>query len=311
MLVLHHMGLSYIIPRSSYYRGRLKTTDFEKTVMFEEATISENADLSKDKKNIYRYHKLSKEDKKSLYAARPDLDPKLTTTRAAPPPVTVGGVGDGGLRDPLLGTKKRGGLKKSSTTFAQPAPDAGSGAGEFEDEGHNSDSSHHSLSVLSGLVGVPDSMERLSYEASLAEALSPFHSGSNASTSLGSSNSGAATPYKHASPSTSVPRDSSEITMTNVDGLRLSVLSNTNDSSTSSEDNRLSSTEVPVPLEERGTTASLLVHTSSQSSAGGSGSYSAANEDDGAGGYDDGQDTDESSDDESDEEDALLNEPVN
>ena len=299
VLALHYMGLSYIIPRSSYYRGRLKTTDFEKTVMFEEATITENADLSKDKKNIYRYHKLSKEDKKSLYAARPDLDPKLTTTRAAPPAT----VGDG-LRDPLI-PKKRGGLKKSSTAPLQnPVQATATAADDEEYGGNNSDSSHHSLSVLSGLVNVPDSMDRLSYEASLVEAMNPIHSGGSSGGSAGHSGSansslpGNGPGYKHPSPSTSVPRDSSEITMNNVDGLRLSVLSNTNDSSTSSEDNRVSDVEAHLV----DPTASLLVHHSSSSSPG----RAAGSEHE----YEDEQDTDESSDDESDEEDKMLNEPL-
>ena len=38
----------------------------------------------KDKKDIYRYHKLSREDKVALYAARPDLDPKTVYTRVKP-----------------------------------------------------------------------------------------------------------------------------------------------------------------------------------------------------------------------------------
>jgi hypothetical protein len=49
--------------------------DVDKTVMFQEATISGNADISKDKRSIYRYNKLSREDKQLLYADRPDLNP--------------------------------------------------------------------------------------------------------------------------------------------------------------------------------------------------------------------------------------------
>jgi len=61
--------------------GDLKTTAVDKTVMFG-GDLSENADVSKDKKAIYRYHKLTKEDKLALYSARPDLDPKIQYVRA-------------------------------------------------------------------------------------------------------------------------------------------------------------------------------------------------------------------------------------
>ena len=39
-----------------------------------EAAEKLNADIPKDKRTIYRYHRLSKEDKMMLYSARPDLD---------------------------------------------------------------------------------------------------------------------------------------------------------------------------------------------------------------------------------------------
>jgi len=61
--------------------GDLKTTAVDKTVMFG-GDLSESADVSKDKKAIYRYHKLTKEDKLALYSARPDLDPKTQYARA-------------------------------------------------------------------------------------------------------------------------------------------------------------------------------------------------------------------------------------
>ena len=54
----------------------LKTRDVDKTVMFG-GHIEDNADVAKDKKNIYRYHKLTNEDKLVLYHDRPDLDPKV------------------------------------------------------------------------------------------------------------------------------------------------------------------------------------------------------------------------------------------
>jgi hypothetical protein len=68
------MGLSCLLP---YSYNELKQSAVEKTVMFQEETINANADLSKDRKSIYRHHKLSVEDKKLLYADRPDLNPKL------------------------------------------------------------------------------------------------------------------------------------------------------------------------------------------------------------------------------------------
>ena len=68
MLFLHAVGLS------SWSQPLYKTA-VPKSVMFEETTISQNADTSKDKRSIYRYHKLSNEDKLILYMNRPDLDP--------------------------------------------------------------------------------------------------------------------------------------------------------------------------------------------------------------------------------------------
>lgn len=58
--------------------------------MFQEATISGNADISKDKRSIYRYNKLSREDKQLLYADRPDLNPAEEKSGKSP------------LREPLL-----------------------------------------------------------------------------------------------------------------------------------------------------------------------------------------------------------------
>ena len=75
---MRHMG--YSGSRYSHLAGAdptslLRSGDVEKNVMFEEATINKNADISKDKRSIYRNRKLSKEDKAILYALRPDLDP--------------------------------------------------------------------------------------------------------------------------------------------------------------------------------------------------------------------------------------------
>lgn len=69
----------FVMPSSSYYYhfqgwAPLKATDVEKNVMFQEETITSNADLSKDKRSVYRNRKLSKADRLDLYAERPDLD---------------------------------------------------------------------------------------------------------------------------------------------------------------------------------------------------------------------------------------------
>eukprot|EP01035_Chromulina_nebulosa_P019710 gene19710-25635_t len=56
-------------------RPSLITRDVQKTVMFEETTITKNADISRDKRRIYRYKRLSETDKNKLYEVRPDLNP--------------------------------------------------------------------------------------------------------------------------------------------------------------------------------------------------------------------------------------------
>jgi hypothetical protein len=53
----------------------LRRNSREKTVMFENAE-KVNADISKDKRTVYRYHRLSKEEKLDLYNDRPDLNTK-------------------------------------------------------------------------------------------------------------------------------------------------------------------------------------------------------------------------------------------
>lgn len=53
----------------------LRRNSREKTVMFENAE-KVNADISKDKRTVYRYHRLSREDKADLYTHRPDLNTK-------------------------------------------------------------------------------------------------------------------------------------------------------------------------------------------------------------------------------------------
>ncbi len=73
VVIVRWLGLSCVL---SYSYNELKQSAVEKSVMFEEGTISVNADFSKDRKSIYRHNKLSKEDKKLLYENRPDLNPK-------------------------------------------------------------------------------------------------------------------------------------------------------------------------------------------------------------------------------------------
>lgn len=58
-------------------KAHLRVKDEQKSVMFT-GHVESNADISKDKKNIYKYHKLSVEDKILLYEERPDLNPKLS-----------------------------------------------------------------------------------------------------------------------------------------------------------------------------------------------------------------------------------------
>jgi hypothetical protein len=109
--------------------------------MFEEATISRNADFSKDKKNIYRYHKLSKDDKKSLYADRPDLDPKgVMASNIRPSPITTVDC----LNAPLL--DKEGDRRTRR---------AGGGGGDDiveEERTSSNESSKHSIVVLGDLM---------------------------------------------------------------------------------------------------------------------------------------------------------------
>lgn len=89
-MVMYHMGLAdCLMLMPEYYDSResgayskdhirgyslLKASDVEKSVMFEEATITRSADIAKDKRSVYRNRKLSREDKLALYAERPDLD---------------------------------------------------------------------------------------------------------------------------------------------------------------------------------------------------------------------------------------------
>lgn len=71
--VFQLIGLGCIVGVSK--DTNLKRNHIEKTVMFENAEKT-NADIAKDKKTVYRYHRLSKEDKAELYRLRPDLNTK-------------------------------------------------------------------------------------------------------------------------------------------------------------------------------------------------------------------------------------------
>lgn len=63
-------------------QNMLKSSDVEKVVMFQEESLVKNADNPKDRNNIYRTRKLSREQKQELYAERPDLNPKFKTKRS-------------------------------------------------------------------------------------------------------------------------------------------------------------------------------------------------------------------------------------
>ncbi len=199
LLVLHFLGLSLLLPASSSFRagGPLKTSDVEKTVMFEEATISRNADLSKDKKNIYRYHKLSKDDKKALYADRPDLDPKgnnnTTSGRLSAAALSMNS-GDSGRK-----------VKKMRNFTTDGAHDE-----------ESSSSSKHSMSVLSDLVTEGEEGFDASVLSPLAALAAPPHTGSVDDARRSSSSGNAGAPGNAPQPLSSehlIPRDSTELTL--------------------------------------------------------------------------------------------------
>ena len=88
-IILHYTGLaclcSLFLPSSSLsYYSPLRAADVEKNVMFQEDTITSNADLSKDKRSVYRNRKLSKADRLHLYTQRPDLDLRSPIPSSSP-----------------------------------------------------------------------------------------------------------------------------------------------------------------------------------------------------------------------------------
>ncbi len=48
--------------------------NYDKAVMFEESSITKNADITREKHFIIRHHRLSHEDRQYLYQERPDLN---------------------------------------------------------------------------------------------------------------------------------------------------------------------------------------------------------------------------------------------
>jgi hypothetical protein len=72
----HLLGLGCLVGVSS--ETNLQRSAVEKTVMFENAQKT-NADIAKDKKTVYRYHRLSRDERQHLYQTRPDLDLKSKT----------------------------------------------------------------------------------------------------------------------------------------------------------------------------------------------------------------------------------------
>mmetsp|Transcript_16927 Transcript_16927/g.25527 ORF Transcript_16927/g.25527 Transcript_16927/m.25527 type:complete len:542 (+) Transcript_16927:49-1674(+) len=82
------MGLGFCVGVSA--DTNLNRSFKEKTVMFENAEKT-NADISKDKRTVYRYRRLSREDKALLYESRPDLNIKDRD----------------GAKEPLLGHRQR------------------------------------------------------------------------------------------------------------------------------------------------------------------------------------------------------------
>lgn len=81
MVIVRRLRLSCCL---SYSHHELRQSAVEKTVMFQEETISANADFAKDRKSMYKYHKLSAEEKKKLYLDRPDLNPKQSLNNSSP-----------------------------------------------------------------------------------------------------------------------------------------------------------------------------------------------------------------------------------
>lgn len=86
----------------------LKTAPVEKFVMFEEGSLTRNADIPKGRHSFHRHKKLSKEDKIRLFRTRPDLfvrNPSLSS-RSEGRRGKLGGStekkSDGSMTSPLL-----------------------------------------------------------------------------------------------------------------------------------------------------------------------------------------------------------------
>lgn len=114
MVVMHTIGLHVCCMSGNYFEqslaseSSLKTAPVEKFVMFEEGSLTRNADIPKGRHSFHRHKKLSKEDKIRLFRTRPDLfvrNPSLSS-RSEGRRGKLGGStekkSDGSMTSPLL-----------------------------------------------------------------------------------------------------------------------------------------------------------------------------------------------------------------
>jgi len=125
----------------------LKTREVDKTVMFG-GHIEDNADVSKDKKNIYRYHKLTTEDKLVLYHDRPDLDPNVKIGRK---------------KKDEEGTGKSSGNRSDNSRKKNRSIDFTSVKG-FHDEDDDTDNTDDDMSLNRSLLTAQEKKEREAYD---------------------------------------------------------------------------------------------------------------------------------------------------
>lgn len=116
-----------VMPSSSYYYhfggwAPLKATDVEKNVMFVEETILDNADVSKDKRSVYRNRKLSKADRLDLYAERPDLDLRTPVDASGSPVKSAmkGSRASSSNNNSNTTTTSTAGAESNSASFSPP-----------------------------------------------------------------------------------------------------------------------------------------------------------------------------------------------
>jgi hypothetical protein len=115
----------------------------EKTVMFAEENKL-NADVIKDKKSMYRNHRLSREDKRALYRLRPDLNLKSTGTEDDSSCSSAGYASD----------SQQSSSHQSQSGQGQGVGGGGGGGGEAASIGS---SSQHSAVHLSSVMFAVDS----------------------------------------------------------------------------------------------------------------------------------------------------------